>query len=234
TDEIVETLDLNAMEDEEMRTNNTKTVAKSKAFAESIKSPAPTSIEREVKTVEYAPLKPERVKNQVKGRRGTAAVKDDSNVQLTRHTTADMRPTISRTRSSSLTNLDEADDNNGNDGTVSAGSSPKASRNQTVSHSGKKTTIHYQGHVYAKKEWIEEEFGKYTDTLYEFQVKKKDKWSRDQKRTLVLDISMQVLRVKDKSGKTHKEHLVSSINSFEDFFNPKQPTPQLKVLYTFK
>ncbi|ETO19079.1 hypothetical protein RFI_18159, partial [Reticulomyxa filosa] len=35
---------------------------------------------------------------------------------------------------------------------------------------------------------------------------------------------MQVIRVKDKSGKTHKEHLVSSILSFEDFSNPKLPT----------
>ncbi|ETN99246.1 hypothetical protein RFI_38235, partial [Reticulomyxa filosa] len=88
----------------------------------------------------------------------------------------------------------------------------------------KRSSGPYRGHVYAKKEWIEEEFGKQAKTSYEFTVKKKDKWGRDQSRELVLDLSMQVIRVKDKSGKTHKEHLVSSILSFEDFSNPKLPT----------
>ncbi|ETO36701.1 hypothetical protein RFI_00363, partial [Reticulomyxa filosa] len=67
-------------------------------------------------------------------------------------------------------------------------------RNKTTVSQANKLFDHdtqHQGHTYAKKEWIEQEFGKYTSTLLEFNVKKKDKWGRDQPRVLVVDITMQ-------------------------------------------
>ncbi|ETO21252.1 hypothetical protein RFI_15953, partial [Reticulomyxa filosa] len=199
--------------------------------------------------VEYVPLKHGRSKEKRKVNRqtGTPHVQDDSHVSIKRHstemrevattTTAPTTPTTPTTPTATTTTTNRRRLTRSNSATSSdlakVGASSKNSKHRSTTTGGSKRRPigPYRGHVYAKKEWIEEEFGANAKTLYEFVVKKKDKWARDQPRTLILDISMQVLRVKDKSGKTHKEHLVSSICSFEDVYHPKQPDTQLRVLF---
>ena len=94
----------------------------------------------------------------------------------------------------------------------------------------------YGGHTYATEEMIEEEFGSGFQQTYEFNVKKRDKMKRDKNRVLVLDVSMQVLRVKDSSGKTHKEHIVSSIRDIKRVVDKNQkviPAQLLVCLFAF-
>ena len=52
--------------------------------------------------------------------------------------------------------------------------------------------------------------------MYSFKMKKKDKMKRDKNRVLILDINMQVLRVKDASGKTQKVSSVSRVRRVQD------------------
>ena len=70
----------------------------------------------------------------------------------------------------------------------------------------------YGGHVEASQSAIEEEFGASIQHIKEYNVKKRNKLGRDKRRSAVVDIPLQVLRIKDTTGKTHKEHIVSSIS----------------------
>ena len=70
----------------------------------------------------------------------------------------------------------------------------------------------YGGHVEASHSAIEEEFGSDTQHIKEYNVKKRNKLGRDKNRKAVVDIPLQVLRIKDTNNKTHKEHIVSSIS----------------------
>ena len=70
----------------------------------------------------------------------------------------------------------------------------------------------YGGHVEASQTAIEEEFGSIQEHIKEYNVKKRNKLGRDKNRKAVVDIPLQVLRIKDTTGKTHKEHIVSSIS----------------------
>ena len=70
----------------------------------------------------------------------------------------------------------------------------------------------YGGHVEASQSAIEEEFGSSIQHIKQYNVKKRNKLGRDKRRSAVVDIPLQVLRIKDTTGKTHKEHIVSSIS----------------------
>lgn len=64
--------------------------------------------------------------------------------------------------------------------------------------------------INAPKNLIFNEFGDISNVTL-FKVKKKDKFNRDKSRIIVVDIPLQVLRIKDTKHRTHKEHIVSSI-----------------------
>ena len=77
---------------------------------------------------------------------------------------------------------------------------------------GKVPNKPYGGHVEAPQNMIEQEFGSMQQHIKEYAVKKRNKLGRDKSRIACVDIPLQVLRIKDTAGKTHKEHIVSSIS----------------------
>eukprot|EP01083_Nonionella_stella_P066755 176028_1 len=80
----------------------------------------------------------------------------------------------------------------------------------------KQRTIPYGGHVEASESMIENEFGSDMNHINVYSVKKRNKVGRDIDRIAVLDIPLQVLRIKDKKNKTHKEHIVWSASNEEN------------------